>query len=214
MHLKLRTFFVIFLFFILFNYNFSFAAPESNVKATDLERNIEVDKIIVKNNQRIDTETIISYLGLKIGDKVNYKILNTKLKEMYKLGLFSDIKFRVSNNNLIVLIKENPMINNVNFIGNKKIKEDIMRKEIKLKSRNVYQKEELQDAISIIRDLYKRSGYFSAKIKTKISNLSQNRIDITIKINEGSKTKIKGIKFIGNKIFSDKRLKGICKSLR
>jgi len=124
MHLKLRTFFVIFLFFILFNYNFSFAAPESNVKATDSERNIEVDKIIVKNNQRIDTETIISYLGLKIGDKVNYKILNTKLKEMYKLGLFSDIKFRVSNNNLIVLIKENPMINNVNFIGNKKIKED------------------------------------------------------------------------------------------
>ena len=209
MHLKLRTFFVIFLFFILFNYNFSFAAPESNVKATDSERNIEVDKIIVKNNQRIDTETIISYLGLKIGDKVNYKILNTKLKEMYKLGLFSDIKFRVSNNNLIVLIKENPMINNVNFIGNKKIKEDIMRKEIKLKSRNVYKKEELQDAISIVRDLYKRSGYFSAKIKTKISNLSQNRIDITIKINEGSKTKIKGIKFIGNKIFSDKRLKGI-----
>ena len=53
---------------------------------------------------------------------------------MYKLGLFADIKFRVSNNNLIVLIKENPMINNVNFVGNKKIKEDIMRKEIKLKS--------------------------------------------------------------------------------
>ena len=77
------------------------------------------------------------------------------------------------------------VINNVNFIGNKKIKEDIMRKEIKLKSRNVYKKEELQDAINIVRDLYKRSGYFAAKIKTNISNLSQNRIDITIKIKEG-----------------------------
>ena len=143
MHLKFRTFFVIFLFFILFNYNFSFAAPESNVKATHSEKNIVLNNIIVKNNQRVDTETVISYLGLKTGDKVNYKILNTKLKKMYKLGLFSDIKFRVSNNNLIVLIKENPMINNVNFVGNKKIKEDIMRKEIKLNSRNVYKKEEL-----------------------------------------------------------------------
>ena len=60
--------------------------------------------------------------------------------------------------------------------------EDIIRKEIQLKSRNVYQKQELQDAVNIIRDLYKRSGYFSAKIKPNISTLSQNRIDVTIKI--------------------------------
>jgi len=73
-------------------------------------------------------------------DRVNYEILNRKLKKMYKLGLFSDIKFRVSNNNLIVLIKENPMINNINFIGNNKIKENVIKEEIKLKPRNVYQK--------------------------------------------------------------------------
>ena len=65
MHLKLRTFFVIFLFFLLFNYNFSFAAPERNVKATHSEKNIVLNNIIVKNNQRVDTETVISYLGLK-----------------------------------------------------------------------------------------------------------------------------------------------------
>ena len=200
MNPKFRILLFITLFFIFFNYSPSFAASEKNIK---------INNIIVKDNQRIDTETVISYLGINTGDKVNYKILNRKLKKMYSLGLFSDIKFRVSNNNLIVIIKENPMINNVNFIGNKKIKEDVIRKEIKLKSRNVYQKKELQDALSIIRDLYKRSGYFSAKIKPNISTLTQNRIDITIKINEGNKTKIKGIKFIGNKIFSDKRLKGV-----
>ena len=92
---------LILFFFIVLNFNFSIAATK---------KNIQINNIIVKNNQTIDTAPIISYLGLKIGDKVNYKILNTKLKKMYKLGLFSDIKFRVSNNNLIVLIKENPMI--------------------------------------------------------------------------------------------------------
>ena len=200
MHSKFRIFFILLLFFTLFN----LSSPKS-----ETNRNIIISNIIVKNNQRIDKETIISYLNIDPGDKVNYEILNRKLKKMYNLGLFSDIKFRVSNNNLIVLIKENPMVNNINFLGNKKIKEDVIKEEIQLKSRNVFQKKELQDDLNVIRDLYKRSGYFSAKITTKISKLSQNRIDVTFKIAEGEKTKIKGIKFIGNKVFSDKRLKGI-----
>jgi len=191
---------LILFFFIVLNFDYSIA---------DTKKRIQINDIIVKNNQRIDTETILTYLNLNTGDSVNYEILNKKLKEMYKLGLFADIKLRVSNNNLIVLIKENPMINNVYFVGNKKIKEDQIKEEIKLKSRNVFQKKELQEATNIVRDLYKRSGYFSAKIKVKIANLSQNRIDITFSINEGNKTKIKGIKIIGNKIFSDKRLKSI-----
>ena len=131
MYPKFRIFFIIVLLFTFSNYDISLA---------NTERNIQVDNIIVKNNQRIDTETILSYLNLNPGDKVNYEILNMKLKKMYKLGLFSDIKFRISNNNLIVLIKENPMINNINFIGNNKIKENVIKEEIKLKPRNVYQK--------------------------------------------------------------------------
>ena len=200
MNHRLNLFFFLLIFSLFFFNNNSYS---------NTQRNIEIKDIIVKNNQRIDTETIISYLNIDPGDPVNYQILNRKLKEMYKLGLFADIKLRVSNQNLIVLIKENPMINNVNFLGNKKLKEDNLREEIQLKSRNVFQKKALQDDLTIIRDLYKRSGYFSAKIEPNISKLSQNRIDVTFKINEGDKTKIKGIKFLGNKIFSDKRLKSI-----
>ena len=129
MHSKFRIFFILLLFFTLFN----LSTPKS-----ETNRNIIISNIIVKNNQRIDKETIISYLNIDPGDKVNYEILNRKLKKMYNLGLFSDIKFRVSNNNLIVLIKENPMVNNINFLGNKKIKEDVIKEEIQLKSRNVY----------------------------------------------------------------------------
>ena len=197
---RFSIFIILIVVFTIFSAKLSFSNTGRNIQITD---------IIVQNNQRIDKETILTYLGIEPGDKVNYQILNKKLKEMYGLGLFADIKFRVSGDTLIVLIKENPMINNIDFIGNKRIKEDAMRSEIKLKSRNVYQKSEVQDTIVLIRDLYKRSGYFSAKIKAQINRLSQNRIDITFKINEGEKTKIKGVKFIGNKIFSDKRLKGV-----
>ena len=200
MRSRFSIFLILIVVFTIFNAKLSFS---------NTNRNIQISNIVVQNNQRIDKETILSYLGIEPGDNVNYQILNTKLKKMYGLGLFADIKFRVSGDTLVVLIKENPMINNIEFIGNSKVKEDAMRAEIQLKSRNVYQKSEVQDTIGIIRDLYKRSGYFSAKIKAQVSRLSQNRIDITFRINEGEKTKIKGIKFIGNKIFSDKRLKGI-----
>ena len=93
--------------------------------------------------------------------------------------------------------------------GNKKIKDDVIKAELTIKSRNVYKKSDLQDSISIIRELYKQTGYFSAIFKPKISQLSQNRVNINIRIIENYKTKIKSIRFIGNKIFSDKRLKGI-----
>ena len=107
MNKRFRIFFSVILYFIFLTYNFSLVAEETKIQL-DTEKSIQINNIIVQNNERIDTETIISYLNLKSGDPVNYKILNRKLKEMYNLGLFLDIKFRVSNNDLIVIIKENP----------------------------------------------------------------------------------------------------------
>ena len=186
---------------------FFLVLPNNYTNAQD--KNTLINSITVKNNQRIDSETIISYLNIEKGDEVNYEILNKKLKQLYKLGLFEDIKFRVKKNNLIVIVKENPMVNNITISGNKRIKEEAIQAEISIKSRNVFKQEELNESLETIRELYKRSGYFSAKFKTEIYKLSQNRVDIDIQIIENIKTKIKGIKFIGNKIFSDKRLKGI-----
>ena len=185
----------------------SFCTSINLIKAET--KKVVVNDIIIKNNQRIDSETILSYLGIDKGDTVNYEILNSKLKEMYKLGLFADIKFRIIQRKLIVLIKENPVVNNVTFSGNKAIKDGQITPEIQLKSRNVFRKRDLQDSIISIRELYKQTGYFSAILKPTVSKLSQNRVDINIKIIEGTKTRIKQVKFIGNKVFSDKRLKGI-----
>ena len=200
----MRNFLKIFLlsiFLIYFTSSFNFSYAE--------ERNVLVKNVLIKNNQRIDTETVLSYVGIKKGDSVNYEILNLKLKEMYKTGLFADIKFRIVQNELIVLIIENPVVNNITISGNDKIKTDLLTTEIKLKSREVFKKKQLQDTLDIFRSLYKQAGFFSAVFQPKISKLSQNRVNINIKITEGTRTKIKGIKFIGNKVFKDKRLKGI-----
>ncbi len=92
--------------FLILTVLFTLFSAKLSLTATN--KNIQISNIVVQNNQRIDKETILSYLDIELGDKVNYQILNKKLKKMYKLGLFADIKFRVSANTLIVLIKENP----------------------------------------------------------------------------------------------------------
>ena len=93
----MRYFFKVILFLIILFFPLHLKAEE---------KKIVINNVFVKNNQRIDTETILSYLNVDKGDKVNYRVLNKKLKEMYALGLFADIKLRVVNNDLIILVKE------------------------------------------------------------------------------------------------------------
>ena len=172
----MRNFLKIFLlsiFLIYFTSSFNFSYAE--------ERNVLVKNVLIKNNQRIDTETVLSYVGIKKGDSVNYEILNLKLKEMYKTGLFADIKFRIVQNELIVLIIENPVVNNITVSGNDKIKTDLLTTEIKLKSREVFKKKQLQDTLDIFRSLYKQAGFFSAVFQPKISRPCP-KIIVTISI--------------------------------
>ena len=86
MRSRFSIFLILIVVFTIFNAKLSFS---------NTNRNIQISNIVVQNNQRIDKETILSYLGIEPGDNVNYQILNTKLKKMYGLGLFADIKFRV-----------------------------------------------------------------------------------------------------------------------
>ena len=97
MRSRFSIFLILVVLFTLFSTKLSFTATS---------KNIQISNIVVQNNQRIDKETILSYLEIEPGDKVNYQILNKKLKKMYGLGLFADIKFRVSANTLIVLIRK------------------------------------------------------------------------------------------------------------
>ncbi|MDA0901799.1 MAG: outer membrane protein assembly factor BamA [Proteobacteria bacterium] len=158
--------------------------------------------IVIKGNERIAERMVNSYLdidGLQQGDQ---SAINNSLKNLYGSGLFLESNIYKDGKSLIVELKENPIIGDITFSGNKKLDDDVLLAEIQLKKRSVYTKAKLQADIKRINNIYIKSGRFLTKIDPKIVKKDQNRVDLIFNIKEGKKAKIAEIYFIGNEAFS------------
>ncbi|MEK6734450.1 MAG: outer membrane protein assembly factor BamA [Pseudomonadota bacterium] len=165
-----------------------------------------VSKIIIKGNERIEDDTIKSYLD--ISPRVNFdnENIDQSVKKLFGSNLFQKIDISVKDSILYVSVVENPKINLVVFEGNAKIKDKDLEAEISLKPRAIYTKAKVQDDVNRIIDLYNKNGRFSAKVTPQIITLPQNRVNLIYKIQEGPVAKIGKIVFVGNNAFSDARL--------
>lgn len=171
------------------------------------ETETRVNNIAVEGTERVDPATVISYLTIKPGDSYTQSELSESLKNLYATGLFADANIRQNGGNLIVSVVENPVINRVVFEGNKHIKDSDLASEIRSRPRAVYVRNDVRNDVERIQDIYRRSGRYSVEVSPKIIRLDQNRIDLVFEVTEGPVSEIKGIKFIGNHVFSDDALR-------
>ncbi len=166
-----------------------------------------ISQIRVEGNQRIEPETVRSYMQLQVGDRYDQEKSDQSLKTLYATGLFADVTIRREGSVLIVSVVENPIINRIAFEGNKAIKKDKLDKEVQLRPRVVYTRARVRADVQRIIEIYRRSGRFAATVEPKIVQLPQNRVDLIFEIHEGKKTKIRRITFIGNKHYGDGELR-------
>ena len=163
--------------------------------------------IRVEGNQRIEDRTVLSYLLVEPGDVFDPDRIDLSLKTLFATGLFADASFEKAGPDLIVRVVENPIINRVIFEGNKAIDDDKMREEIQAAPRGIFTAARVQADVQRILDLYRKSGRFSATVEPQYKPLEQNRVDLVFVVTEGPVTGVRAINFIGNKIFSDRRLR-------
>ena len=168
-----------------------------------------VQRIIVKGNERIEPSTVISYLPIQVGDTVDAAKADLALKSLARTELFSDEKIDFQNGDLIVTIVENPIINRVLFEGNSSLKEDKLKDEVSVRPRGIFTRAKVQSDVARILELYRRSGRISATVTPQIVELPQKRVDLIFKIDEGPKSGILRVNFLGNKAFSDNDLRGV-----
>jgi outer membrane protein insertion porin family len=168
-----------------------------------------VRRVVVQGNQRIEPSTVESYVTLKPGEPYDPGKVDQSLKNLFATGLFEDVAIDRDGDTLVVKVKENPIINRIAFEGNRRITDETLNNEIQLRPRVVYTKARVQNAVSRILELYRRNGRYAAKVEPKIIELDQNRVDLVFEINEGPRTGVAGINFIGNKHFSDSTLRGV-----
>lgn len=162
-----------------------------------------IGNVRVEGNQRIESATVLSYVDVQRGDPFDADLLNRALKSLFGTGLFADVSFYQENSDLVIVVVENPIINEIRFEGNDKIKKENLLSEIQMRPRTVFTRTKVQTDVDRLLELYRLSGRFSATVDPKIIKLDQNRVNLVFEINEGSKTQISRISFIGNKHFDD-----------
>lgn len=168
-----------------------------------------VDEVFVQGNQRVEGDTVRSYLGITVGDRIGASAINDALKALYATALFADVNIRRESNALVVSVVENPIINRLVFEGNRRIKDEALETEVQLRPRIVYTRSRVQSDVQRIVQVYRRSGRFAATVEPKVIQLPQNRVDLVFEISEGPLTEIRKINFIGNRVFPDGRLRSV-----
>ena len=165
---------------------------------------VYVRDINVQGLERVETETVLSYINLPKGESVSQDRLDDSLKQLYATGLFTDVVFNVKNNGLLeIRVVENPIINKRVFDGNDKVSDEMLEKEVSLKSGAIYDRAKVQEDVQRILEIYKRTGRYAASVEPKIIKRDQNRVDLVYEIDEGPLASITKINFIGNTHYSD-----------
>jgi outer membrane protein insertion porin family len=168
-----------------------------------------VSAIVVEGNQRVENDTVLSYVPLSPGDAATPDLIDEAVKSLFQTGLFSDVQITRRGGTLVVRVEENPMINQVNFEGNSAVKDTDLAKEVELRERMMFTRAKVLSDVNRIIAVYRRSGYYSVTVSPKIIRLPQNRVDLVFEINEGEETKVRRIEFVGNNAFDDGDLKGV-----
>ncbi|WP_241656427.1 outer membrane protein assembly factor BamA [Sphingomonas oligophenolica] len=186
------------------------AAPTSPVATPPALAPERIIKTLrVEGSQRIEPATVLSYTKLRVGIPYSAETLDQALKDLQASDLFADYSISgVETGDIVVRIRENPIINRVIFEGNKSLKTDKITKEVKLAPRQIFTRTAVRQDVARIIELYRRQGRFAAVVSPKMVNLDQNRVDVVFEISEGAKSKVRQINVIGNDVFSDDKLRG------
>ncbi len=171
-----------------------------------------VNSIEVVGNRRVELETIRSYFKPGPGGRLDAGQIDDGLKALIETGLFSDVKIDRQGGHLVVHVVENPVIGRVAFEGNKKIKDEQLTAEVQSKPRGTLSRPMVQSDAQRIAEIYRHSGRYDVRVTPEIIEQPNNRVDLVFTIEEGQKTGVKSVDFIGNNAFSSYRLRDVIKT--
>ena len=173
---------------------------------------LTASSIVVEGNRRVEADTIRSYFKVAPGERLDAAKIDAALKALYGTGLFQDVRISQSGGKLIVTVVEASVINKIAFEGNHRLKDEQLLQEIQSKERGALSRAAVQADVQRIIEIYQRNGRFDVSVVPKIIDRPNNRVDLVFEINEGEKTGIKSLVFVGNNAYSAWRLKEVIKT--
>lgn len=164
-----------------------------------------VRDIKIAGLQRVSEGTVLNYLPVRIGEEIGPTSTPQIIRSLYDTGFFQSVVLERQGNTLIVQVVERATIGSVTVVGNKEIPSDKMKeilKELDLVKGRVFQRAALERLEKELKQAYNGQGKYNARIESKETMLTENRVAISVTVSEGRVSRIKEIKIIGNHDFS------------
>lgn len=170
---------------------------------------IDISNIVVEGNKRIETNTILNLTELESGKSYEYAKINSALQRLTKSTFFKTVDIVIVEQNVIIKVSEHPSINTISFEGNSILKDENLFEIITSQQRQTLLAAKIEHDAEKIAKIYFSKGHISAQITPKIIQRDNNRVDLVFEIIEDRITEIEKITFVGNRLFSDTRLRGV-----
>lgn len=178
---------------------------------TALSSQDRIAAIEVQGNESLDADVVLMRLKVQKGDIYDPKIINNEVKNLYDLGYFDDIIISmtdgVDGKRMIIKVKEKPLIQAINVEGASEIDADDILAAISTKTGAILNPKVLADDMGKIRELYRKDGYYTAKVDYKLEQADAKRARLSIVVEEGKKLYVQDIVIKGAKQLSQSELK-------
>ena len=171
-----------------------------------------VKDIRVEGLQRVEPGTIFASLPFRVGETYNDDKGSSAIRALFALGLFKDVRLEVSGDVLVVIVEERPTIADVNFVGSKEFDKDVLKKalrEIGLAEGQPFDKALADKAEQEIKRQYINRSMYGAEMVITVTPIERNRVNVSFNVTEGETAKIKDIRIVGNKAFSESTIRGL-----
>jgi outer membrane protein insertion porin family len=163
----------------------------------------------IEGNERVDAATILNYAGIKRGEEVSAAALNDAYQRVLNSNLFEKVELVPQGSTLVIRVQEYPIVNVISIEGNKRLKDEKLAELVQSQPRRVYSPVLAESDAAAIAEAYRVSGRLAASVTPKIIRRNDNRVDLVFEITEGRVVEIERLSFVGNKAFSDRRLRQV-----
>ncbi|MFM0042957.1 outer membrane protein assembly factor BamA [Paraburkholderia sediminicola] len=168
-----------------------------------------VRDIRLEGLQRIEPNTVFSYLPIKQGDTFTANKASDAIRALYATGFFNDVKISAEGDVVVVQVQERPAVGTIDFAGVHEFDKDNLVKALNavgLSLGRYYDKSLVDRAQQELKRQYLTRGYYAAEVTTTVTPIDRDRVGLLFSVIEGPSAKIRQVNFIGNKVFSDREL--------
>lgn len=169
----------------------------------------QFNTVVIDGNERIGDSAILRQAGIGRGQAVSGGQLNDAYQNLQNSGLFESVSIEPQGGTLVITVVELPTLNRVSFEGNRRIKDEMLAELIGSTERRVFNPSQAEQDAAAIAEAYSNEGRLSARVQPRIIRRDQNRVDLVFEIFEGDNVEIERLSFVGNRVYSDSRLRRV-----